>query len=147
MRFALDLQFLGPAGGGCICGFHGFVFGVLAINVIVAIVQLARAPGFFTAWDVLLAIALAFLAFYARSFPLTAQNRVIRLEERLRLQQLLPEPLRARIPELTTSQLVALRFASDGEVAGLVEQTLAEGLTNDAIKRRIKEWRADFLRM
>ncbi len=128
-------------------GFHGFVFGVLAINVIVAIVQVARAPGFFTAWNLLLALALVALALYARSFPLKAQDRVIRLEERLRLQQLLPEPLRARIPELTTSQLVALRFASDGEVAGLAEQTLAEGLTNDAIKRRIKGWRADYLRM
>lgn len=128
-------------------GFHVFVFGVLALNVVVAIVQLVRAPGFFTAWSVLLSVALVFLSWYARSFPLRAQDRVIRLEERLRLKELLPEPLRSRVPDLTTGQLIGLRFASDEEVPALVEAALAGRLSGEEIKKRIKSWRPDTLRM
>jgi hypothetical protein len=90
------------------------------------------------------AVALA----YARTSAQVVQNRLIRLEERLRLERLLPADLAARIPELTVSQLVALRFAGDGEVADLVRAVFAENLTRrDEIKRRVRDWRADYLRV
>ena len=128
-------------------GYHGFVFGVLAANVVVSVVQIARAPGFFTLWQVVLALALVGLAWYARSFPLRAQDRLIRLEERLRLREVLPEPLRGRIGELTEGHLVALRFAPDAELPALVEQALTEKLSGDGIKRRIRTWRPDTFRV
>ncbi len=78
-----------------------------------------------------------------RGYALKVQDRVIRLEERLRMATLLPEDLRPRIQELSPSQYVGLRFASDGELAELVRQTLAEHLDGEAIKKRIKTWRPD----
>src|SRR5512141_1315443 len=108
--------------------YHVFLFGVLAINVVVALVRLVRYPGLPMAWSVVVSVALVVLLFKVRLYALKVQDRVIRLEERLRLSVLLPEPLRARIPELTLGQLVALRFASDAEVPGLVERALAGAL-------------------
>lgn len=90
------------------------------------------------------AVALA----YARTSPQVVQNRLIRLEERLRLERLLPAELAARIPELTVDQLIALRFAGDREVADLVRTVLDEHLARRGeIKRRVRDWRADFLRV
>jgi hypothetical protein len=75
------------------------------------------------------------------------QDRVIRLEESLRLSRLLPPELQSRIDELRVRHLVALRFASDGEVTDLVRRVLGGELTTpDAIKRSIKVWRPDHLR-
>src|SRR5277367_4218893 len=93
--------------------FHFFLIPVLIANAISAIVYLVRHPGLAAAWMVVLSIALLVLAFLVRVNSLKVQDRVIRLEERLRLMALLPESWRARIPELTEYQLVALRFASD----------------------------------
>lgn len=85
---------------------------------------------------------------YTRTFPLKAQDRVIRLEEQLRLAQLLPDDLRARIHELTARQLIALRFASDGEVAELVRWVLTERISDTKlIKQRIRSWRPDHFRV
>ena len=92
---------------------------------------------------ILLAIALLLLVFKLRLYALKVQDRIIRLEERLRLSQLLPEPLRSRIPELTVAQLVALRFASDAEIPKLVERTLKENLSRADIKKSIQNWRPD----
>jgi hypothetical protein len=135
--------------------FHFVTFGILAINLIARIWQLIagliRGPvGGATLWlllDFAVAVALVLLAWYARTFALMVQNRIIRLEERLRLERLLPEDLRGRIGELTVGQLVGLRFASDGEVADLVRRVYAGELkTNDQVKRAVQSWRADHVR-
>ena len=94
--------------------------------------------------NLLMALALIVMAFYVRVFPLQAQDRVIRLEERLRLHELLPEDLHPRIGELRRRQLIALRFASDEELAELVREVLEQDIRNPTeIKKRIKTWRPD----
>ena len=92
---------------------------------------------------IVLAVALLILVFRTRIYALKVQDRVIRLEERLRLTQLLGEPLRSRIPELTEDQLVGLRFAPDAEVPQLVERALSEKLKRGDIKKAIQNWRPD----
>lgn len=98
--------------------------------------------------DLFAAVAVGVLAYYVRINALVVQTRLVQLEERLRLERLLPDELRARLPELGEDRLVATRFASDGEVADLVRQVLDEGLgRKDEIKRRIRHWRADHRRV
>lgn len=93
---------------------------------------------------VALVIAIALCALYSRIFALGVQDRVIRLEERLRMERLLPEDLRARIGSFTTEQLIALRFASDSELPELARRVLAERLSDrKTIKAAIREWRPD----
>lgn len=97
--------------------------------------------------DAILMIAIATGIFASRIMALTVQNRVIRLEMRLRLKEILPAALVPRINELTVRQLVALRFASDAEMPALVERTLkGEFATQKDIKRAITDWQADYLR-
>ena len=109
---------------------------------------LYRLPSLGSALGTLTALALGVTLYYARVNAQIVQNRVIRLEERLRLERLLPDELRVRIGELSLSQLVALRFASDGELPELVRQVLDGPIPGrDAIKRRVKSWRADWLRV
>ena len=127
--------------------FHFFLIPVLITNLIITIVYLVRHPSLLAGWLVILSIALLTLAFLARVNPLKVQDRLIRLEERLRLSALLPEPLRMRIPELTEKQLVALRFASDAEIPRLVEETLQNNLRSKDIKMRIENWRPDYWRV
>ena len=128
--------------------FHFFVLPVLLANAIATIVTLVRHPSILAAWLALVAIALAVGMWTARSMALKAQNRIIRLEERMRLETVLPTELRPRIVDLSTGQLIALRFAPDDEVPQLVRRTLAGELkTNGDIKRAIHSWRADHLRV
>ena len=134
--------------------FHFFVLPVFAAALIWAVVRFflhvnQRTPwGNFRAFLVfVLAAAAATLVVKARQYSLKVQDLVIRLEERLRLMQLLPEPLRARIPELTEDQLCGLRFASDAEVAKLTERALNEKLGRKQIKQAIQNWRPDYWRV
>ncbi|HZE09437.1 MAG TPA: DUF6526 family protein [Gemmatimonadaceae bacterium] len=127
--------------------FHFFALPVLLINVVVTAVRLARDPGIATAWSVVVAVALFLAVFLLRGMPLRAQDRIIRLEERTRLDKLVPSDLRGRIGELTPGQLVAIRFAPDDEVPELMRRTLnGELKTQNDIKRAIRNWRADHLR-
>lgn len=126
--------------------YHCFAFPVLGIAFFVDLWRAIKAPSGWTIWETVVAAALVVVAANVRTFPLKVQDRIIRLEERLRLNALLSEPLRSRIGSLTEGQLIGLRFASDAEVAGLVEAALAENLTGEAIKKRIAIWRPDFFR-
>ena len=127
--------------------FHFFIMPVFVATVIVAIVHAIRWPGFHTAWTVVLSIAALMLVFKARLYALKVQDRLIRLEERLRLSAILAEPLRSRIEELSKSQLIALRFASDEELSALVSETLTRNLSAKEIKQSIKNWRGDYFRV
>src|SRR5262249_12069143 len=127
--------------------FHLFAFPVAIAN---AVWLLWRAFGH-PSWDAgiaaLMGVALVAMFFYARVFALTVQDRVIRLEMRLRLREALPPDLQARIAELPPGQLVALRFASDRELPGLVRRVLDERLQDrKAIKALVQDWQADNLR-
>jgi hypothetical protein len=127
--------------------YHMFVFGVFLINFVWRLVQLKDGITFASIMNVLLSAAFVVLFFYARTFALTVQDRVIRLEMRLRLERLLPPDMRSRIPELTLAQLISLRFAGDEELVALTRQVLDERLSDrKSIKRRIKNWQADILR-
>jgi hypothetical protein len=127
--------------------FHFFVMPVLLGNVVLALWQLVRAPDGAALWNVVFAIGLLGLGFLSRIQALTVQDRVIRLEMRLRLRQLLPPDLQPRINDLTHRQLVAMRFASDQEMPDLVREVLAGKLASSKeIKMRVKNWQADWLR-
>ena len=127
--------------------FHFFLLPVAGINVVVTIVNLIRNPGLGAGWFVVLALAAAIAVVKIRTYALKAQDRVIRLEERLRMAQLLSEPLRRRTGELTEAQLVAMRFAPDAELPALVEKALAGKMPQREIKQAIVNWRADYFRV
>jgi len=127
--------------------YHIGIFGILAINLIWRLVQLVRWPSWTALLELAVAVALLGLSFYVRIFALTVQDRIIRLEMRLRLKEILPPDLKGRINELTRDQFVALRFASDAEMPDLLREVLTNNIGNrDEIKRRIKNWVPDYLR-
>jgi len=127
--------------------FHFFVLPVLLLNVLNQVRRAWRSPSEGSLFLVVVAVALFTLAFLSRSQALTVQDRVIRLEMRLRLRQILPPELQPRIQDLTHRQLVALRFASDAELPELVREILAGKLTTGKeIKLRVKNWQGDWLR-
>ena len=123
--------------------FHFFLFTVFIVNLIIAINNEVRQRTFASAWTLVLAIAFVVLLLRLRQYPLKVQDRVIRLEERLRLQALAPAEWHSQIYRLSESQLVGLRFAADDEVVGLAKQALEQNLDRKQIKERIKSWRAD----
>jgi hypothetical protein len=128
-------------------GFHFFAIPVLLVNLINEMRHLWMDPTRHFAWQVVFAAALLMVGFLSRIQALTVQDRVIRLEMRLRLRGLLPPDLHPSIDALTHRQLVALRFASDAEMADLVRDVTAGKLTTSKdIKQRIKSWQADWLR-
>jgi uncharacterized protein DUF6526 len=127
--------------------FHFFVVPVLGINVLVVGFLLFSYPGRSGAWLLIVSLALLVHAVRMRSYATHLQDRVIRLEERLRMSAVLPEPLRSRIGELTDSQFVGLRFASDAELPALVQRALDEKLSRSDIKKAITNWRPDYSRV
>jgi hypothetical protein len=127
--------------------FHFFILPVFLFNVVWSIYRLVHSLSLESAISLVLALAFLLLAFHARVFALTVQDRLIRLEMRLRMQQLLPQELRPRIPDFTIDQLVALRFASDTELPGLCRKVLDGKIANrKAIKKMIQDWQSDLLR-
>lgn len=134
--------------------FHFFlapVFGIALVMTLVHFVYHFRESdardNFHAVLLILLALALLTLMFKERLYAIKVQDRVIRLEERLRLTQLLSEPMGARIPELTVDQLCGLRFASDAELPKLAERALNEKMTRKQIKQAIVTWRPDYWRV
>lgn len=128
--------------------FHFFVLPVLFFNVGWSIyrwkLSLFSMNG--AVW-VLISVALLIGFLSARMFALSVQDRVIRLEERIRCERLLPQDLQSRIIELEPGQLVSLRFASDAEYPALTRKVLDEKIKDrKAIKQLIKNWRPDYLR-
>lgn len=129
-------------------GYHYFVFGAFTIELAVSIRAFAVAPSFGGGSRVLTVAALIVLAYYARVFALAAQDRVIRLEMRQRLREVLPAELQPRVNDFTRAQLVALRFASDGELAELAATVLRDNVQDKkAIKQMIRTWNPDHLRV
>ncbi len=127
--------------------FHFFIIPVAAITFISTVVQFVRFPSFNTGWMIVVAAAACMAVFFIRAYALQVQDRVIRLEERLRLASVLQEPLRSRIGELTGTQLVGLRFACDAELPALVQRCLAEKLSRKDVKAAIANWRPDITRI
>ena len=128
-------------------GFHFFVIPVLLVNMLNEGRHLWMEPTRHNAWQVIFAAALLMVAFLSRIQALTVQDRVIRLEMRLRLRELLPPDLQPRIREFTRNQLVAMRFASDRELPAIARKVLDEHLEDrKAIKLLVQEWEADHLR-
>lgn len=127
--------------------FHFFVLPVLLINIIVVAYLLFRHPGIGGAWLLLVSVALFVLAGRLRSWATHLQDRVIRTEERIRLAAILPEPLRPRIGELSDSQIVGLRFASDAELPALFQRAVDEKLSRSDIKKAVTDWRPDYSRV
>jgi len=127
--------------------WHFIAFPLLLINVIVAAVALFKNPGLTTVWLLLVAIALVLTIFTARSMATVNQDRLIRLEERIRLNQLMPGR-EADVAKLSLDQLVGLRFADDAEAPELVDRIMAGDLSDrEDIKKEVKVWRGDTLRV
>ena len=128
--------------------FHYFTMPLLLVNVLWSIYRLTQSDAFADSLVALAAaVAVLFVAFFSRTNALKAQDRVIRLEERLRMQDLLPVESKSRINEITISQILALRFASDEELPTLVKTALDDNADAKSIKQAIKNWRADYHRL
>jgi len=118
------------------------------LHLIATVVYAFRHPGAkWNWWQVVVAVALILFVGASRVMALAVQNRLIRLEETLRMQRLLPGDLRGRTDELRTRQFIALRFCSDEELPEMCRAVMNGELREpDEIKRRVKKWRPDFLR-
>jgi len=127
--------------------FHFFMMPVAFITVGLAGYNVIRRFTFADLWLLVLALAFAVTVFRVRTYPLKAQDRIIRLEETLRMQRILPTAMQSRISELRPGQFIAMRFAPDEELPALVEQTLANNWGPKDIKGAVKNWRADHFRV
>ena len=127
--------------------FHFFLLPLGLVAIILSVIRIIHRPTLASTVLLILAVGFVMIAAKTRGYSLRVQDRVIRLEERLRLAMLMPEAGRSRIGELTESQLIALRFASDDELPGLAMRALNEGLTSKQIKKSIQSWRGDYFRV
>ncbi|HET6208673.1 MAG TPA: DUF6526 family protein [Terracidiphilus sp.] len=123
--------------------FHIVLTLIVGLNLIYSVVHLVRHFGFQSAWFVVLSLGAVIVFLKLRTYPIKVQDRVIRLEERLRLQALAPAEWHTQIYRLSEDQLIGLRFAGDDEVVSLAKQALEENLNRKQIKERIRDWRAD----
>jgi hypothetical protein len=127
--------------------FHFFVLPVFVASWVTSVVVLVRHPSFYSAWGMVFAFAALVAVTKIRTNALRVQNRLIRLEERLRLTALLAESERPQIAKLSEDQLIGLRFASDEEVAALARRALSENLSRSDIKKAVRIWRPDYSRV
>jgi hypothetical protein len=127
--------------------YHYVAFPLFAINFFFTLYQAVTAFSWGNLAALSLAVALILLFVVARVMALTVQDRVIRIEEQLRMRTLLPADLQPRISDFTVKQFVALRFASDEELPGLARKVLDEKIQDQkAIKKMVRNWRADYQR-
>jgi hypothetical protein len=127
--------------------FHFFLTFVSLATIVIAIVFAVHHLCFYSIWLIILSLAAFVALFKLRIYPLKVQDRVIRLEERLRLQALAPAEWHSQIYHLTENQLIGLRFAADDEVVELAKQALEHNWNRKQIKERIKDWRPDYWRV
>jgi hypothetical protein len=128
--------------------FHFFVLPVMLINFFWSVVVFVKAPDRNSGWLIVVSLALFLLTFFVRTNSLKVQDRIIRLEEKLRYQQLLSPAVLQQTSALTTEQTIALRFASDDELEELINAVAAGKLTKPKdIKQAVKNWRADTFRV
>ena len=123
--------------------YHFLLFGIYLLNLIYAGFHLYRQPSLSSGWYLVLSLVAIIPLLKLRTYPLKVQDRVIRLEERLRLQALAPLEWHTQLYCLNENQLIALRFAADDEVVELANQALEHDLDRKQIKERIRNWRAD----
>ena len=127
--------------------FHYIALPLLLVNFFGALFRVTQEISFYTLNDVGLAISLIVVAVFTRLFALKAQDRVIRLEEQIRMQTFLPDALKVHVGRLTMGQIVALRFASDEELADLTQEALDQNTSPNALKQAVKNWRPDYDRL
>ena len=128
--------------------FHYVALPILLVNFVSAVVGLFNGITFDASLHVLVAVALIIVALFARVFALKAQDRVIRLEMRLRMRELLPDDRQGRINDFTPTQMVSLRFAGDAELPELARKVLDENITKStSIKKMITDWQGDYFRV
>jgi hypothetical protein len=127
--------------------YHYVLTTAALLALVLAVSALFRRPGLQEAFALVIALTAILLTLKVRSYALRVQDRVIRLEEALRMQRILPVDLQGRIQELTPEQFVALRFASDAELVDRVREALDQGLRGEAIKKRVQQWRPDHFRV
>ena len=126
--------------------WHFVAVPILIVNAVIAVVVLLRTPSRSTVWAAVVALTLVLALALLRRMALRVQDRVIRLEERLRLNRLMPDR-HEEIEDLGRDQLIAIRFASDAEVPHLLDRiSRGEIRTQDEIKRAVQHWRPDHLR-
>jgi len=123
--------------------YHFLLFAVYLLNLVYAGFHLYRQPSLSSDWYLVLSLLAVVPLLKLRSYPLKVQDRVIRLEERVRLQTLAPQEWRTQLHRLNENQLIALRFAADDEVVELARQAVEQNLTRKQIKERIRNWRPD----
>ena len=139
-NFANHARFVPP--------YHYVAFPILLVNLLYRLYWLSGGLTFDAILDVLVGVALIIVALFARVFALGAQDRVIRLEMRLRMRELLPDDLQGRINDFTPTQMVGLRFASDAELPALARTVLDENIVKATpIKQAVKDWQPDLHRV
>ena len=126
---------------------HFILTPILLITWVVTLWQAIKHPNLNSIWLAILGFAIFMVATQVRTYALKVQDRLIRLEETLRMQRLFPADLQGRIQELTPKQMVGLRFAADAELADQTREALDQNLSGEAIKKRIQTWRPDTFRV